>query len=162
MIKKTTAIVVILFFMLVVATTIQGTSVFDDITWPWKGAKETAESIADKGIMTGVGGGLFNPNGYVTNEQALIVFSRLMEGVENLPLEESERTEYIKETALKYNVNLPSDLVYSRENWELTWRDILIGRTVFEKLGDGSYSVTLIPSYFKIYLLVYFYFKINF
>lgn len=50
------------------------------------------------------------------------------------------------------DVFLPSDLVYNLDDWELLWRDIVLGNTVFEQVNEKTYSITLIPGSLKIYL----------
>jgi len=117
-----------------------------------EGTDKVAERIAKQGLMYGYGDGKFHPNDTLTNKQALLVFCRLMAGGTALPTDEEELNTYMGNVLKKYSVSLPSDLVYSSKDWESVWRDILTGKTVFEKIGENKYSVTLIPGYFKIYL----------
>ncbi len=153
MFRRATSILIVLSLLFVLTITIQGTGVFKDIDWPWKGTDEVAERIASQGIMYGYGDGKFHPNGTLTNKQALIVFNRLMSNKATPPiLDNTNFNDHVLGTAYEYNVSLPSDLVYYERDWKNVWRDILTGKTVFEKLGDDKYSVTLIPGYFKIYL----------
>lgn len=152
MYRKATSILVVVLLLSILTITIQGTGVFKDIDWPWKNTEEIAERVSKQGLMYGYGDGKFYPNSTLTNKQALIIFSRLMSDNTALPTIDEELDKHICEIAQKYEVSLPSDLVYSRENWKSVWRDILTGKTVFEKISDEKYSVTLIPGYFKIYL----------
>ena len=50
------------------------------------------------------------------------------------------------------NIYLPSELVYNREDWENLWRNIVLNETVFEKVNEETYGITLIQGYLKIYL----------
>lgn len=152
MFRKATSILVVLLLLSILTISIQGTGLFKDIDWPWKDTDKVAERISSQGLMFGYGDGEFHPNDTLTNKQALIVFSRLMMDNKALPTTEEELNKYIGEIARKYDVSLPSDMVYSEEAWEDVWRDILTGKTVFEKISEDKYSVTLIPGYFKIYL----------
>jgi hypothetical protein len=59
--------------------------IFSDVAnWHW--GKESIEALADSGVIAGIGGGLFDPDGYVTREQfvkmAVMAFGLLDESAE--------------------------------------------------------------------------------
>ena len=97
---------------------------------------ETVESL----LMTN-----FEENEYITIGQSLVFFNRLMN---NNPYNYEE----VKEFCFENELYLPSDLIYNKVEWEDLWRDIVLGNTVFEKINDNTYSITLIQGYLKIYL----------
>lgn len=87
----------------------------------------------------------FEENEYVSIGQALVFFNRLMN---NNP----SSFEEVKTFGYESNIYLPSDLVYNKSEWEELWRNIVSGKTVFEKINENTYSITLIQGYLKIYL----------
>ncbi len=86
----------------------------------------------------------FEKNEEVTVGQLLVFYSRLF-GNNVSTYEEA------KEFCVLKNIYLPSDLVYSTEEWEELWRDIVLGNTIFEKKGE-TYAINLINGYLTIYL----------
>lgn len=54
--------------------------------------------------------------------------------------------------AKKLGVLLPSEMIYSKEEWEELWVDIVHGTTLFEKVNDNTYMISLVPNYLNIYL----------
>lgn len=87
----------------------------------------------------------FENNDFVTVGQALTFYNRVQG--------RNVRTfsEVINNASVD-GIFLPSDLVYSIGDWEDMWREILLGNTVFEKVNDTTYSITLIQGYLRIYL----------
>ena len=87
----------------------------------------------------------FEDNEYVTVRQALTFYNRMQgRNVSNI--------EEVLQYAESDGIYLPSDLVYDTKSWEIMWREILLGNTVFEKVNDYTYSIVLIQGYLKIYL----------
>lgn len=87
----------------------------------------------------------FEQNVDLTVGQLLVFYSRLYGN--NI-----ETYEEAKKFAVLRNIYLPSDLVYDTEEWELLWRNTVLGNTVFEKVNDDTYAIPLIPEYLTIYL----------
>ncbi len=50
------------------------------------------------------------------------------------------------------DIVLPAQRVYSIEDWEEMWLSIIQGNTLFERVSDETYCITLIQGYLKIYL----------
>lgn len=87
----------------------------------------------------------FEKNEQLTVGQSIIFFNRYLgNNVSNY--------EEAKEFCVSKNVFLPSDLIYDSDDWEMLWRDIVLGNTVFEQVNENTYSITLIQGYLKIYL----------
>lgn len=87
----------------------------------------------------------FEDNHDLTVGQLLVFFSRLYGN--NV----SSYEEALKFCNLK-GIYLPSDLVYNRDDWEKTWRETVLGNTIFEKVNDDTYAISLIQGYLTIYL----------
>lgn len=97
---------------------------------------ETLESL----LMTN-----FEENENITIGQVLVFYNRVIgNNVKNF--------DDVKMYCKDKEIFLPSDLVYNMEDWENLWRDIVLGNTVFEKVNDDTFSITLIQGYLKIYL----------
>ena len=58
----------------------------------------------------------------------------------------------VVEFAEHFDVLLPSDLVYNKEDWVNLWEGIVQGNTLFEKVGEDTYLIDLVPNFLTIYL----------
>ena len=87
----------------------------------------------------------FEQNADVSVGQLLVFYSRLY-GNNIKTYEDAQNYAVLK------NIYLPSDLVYDTEEWELLWRNTVLGNTVFEKVNEDTYAIPLIPQYLTIYL----------
>lgn len=97
---------------------------------------ETVESL----LLTG-----FEQNSELTVGQLLVFYSRLY-GNDVKTYREAQDFCVLK------NIYLPSDLIYNAKDWENLWRDIVLGNTVFEKVNEDIYAISLIKGYLTIYL----------
>ena len=87
----------------------------------------------------------FEQNEAITVGQSLVFYNRYTGN-------NAKNYNQVKDYCLKKNVLLPSDLIYNTADWEILWRDMVLGNTLFEKEQEGTYSIVLIPKYLKIYL----------
>lgn len=87
----------------------------------------------------------FEQNTDLTVGQVLVFYSRLY-GNNIETYDEAQKFAVLK------NIYLPSDLVYDNKEWEVLWRNTVLGNTVFEKVNEDTYAIPLIPQYLTIYL----------
>ena len=87
----------------------------------------------------------FEQNTELTVGQLLVFYSRLY-GNNVSTYKEAQDFCVLKE------IYLPSDLVYDSKAWETLWRESVLGNTVFKKVNDDTYAISLIQDYLTIYL----------
>ena len=87
----------------------------------------------------------FEQNTELTVGQLLVFYSRVY-GNNVTTFDEA------KEFCVLKDIYLPSDLVYDSKDWEKLWRESVLGNTVFEKVNEDTYAISLIQNYLTIYL----------
>lgn len=136
--QKTIILVLFIFIVLFVFSNFRKVDVEDDMSLY---ISENFDNLTPQNYLTYS----FENNETVTVGQVLTFYCRV-NGINVKNFDD------VKMYCKNNNIYLPSELVYNREDWENLWRNIVLNETVFEKVNEETYGITLIQGYLKIYL----------
>lgn len=136
--QKTIILILFIFVMLFIFSTFRKVDVEDDMSLY---ISNNFEEMSSQNYLIYS----FENNETLTVGQLLTFYCRI-KGINVKNFED------VKTFCEQEGLYLPSELVYNKNEWEELWRNLVLNETVFEKINDETYAITLIQGYLKIYL----------